>query len=121
MRLRCCVAQSSQYASHEVLWIADGAAEAMHRCAAHTPDLVLVALPLAGMNGVDVIRAIMSDSPCPILIVTASVRASAAFVFDAMGQGALDAVDMPALDAADITGGDSAAPRKDRHDLQTDR
>jgi two-component system, chemotaxis family, response regulator WspF len=97
----------SQSASHDVVWIADGAAEAMLRCSAHTPDLLLVALPLAGMNGVDVIRTIMSDSPCPILIVTASVRASAAFVFDAMGQGALDAVDMPSLDAADITGGEA--------------
>ena len=97
----------SQDASHEVLWIADDAAEAIHRCAADTPDLVLVALPLVGMNGVDVIRTIMSNSPCPILIVTASVRASAAFVFDAMGQGALDAVDMPTLDAADITGGEA--------------
>jgi two-component system, chemotaxis family, response regulator WspF len=98
----------SQYASHEVLWTAAAAAEAMHRCANHVPDLVLVALPLAGMNGVDVIRSIMSNSPCPILIVTASVRASAAFVFDAMGQGALDAVDMPTLDAVEITEGEAA-------------
>ena len=97
----------SQHPGHQVLWTADSAAEAIFRCAAQTPDLALVALPLAGMNGVDMIRAIMAGSPCPILIVTASVRASAAFVFDAMGLGALDAVDMPTLDAVEVTGGEA--------------
>ncbi len=91
-------------ASHDVLWVASSAAEAVHRCSAEAPDLVLMALPLIGIDGVDVTRTIMSASPCPILIVTADVHTSAAVVFDAMGQGALDVVDMPTLDCADPTG-----------------
>jgi two-component system response regulator WspF len=97
----------SQHASHEVVWTANGGAEAVHRCAAETPDLVLMALPLASINGVEVTRAIMSGSPCPILIVTESVRASASFVFEAMGQGAFDAVDMATLDSAETPGAEA--------------
>jgi two-component system response regulator WspF len=96
----------SRQPSHQVLWVADSAGDAIRLCSAQPPDLALIALPLVRMDGVDVIRTIMSDAPCPILIVTASVRASVAFVFVAMGLGALDAVDMPTLDTPESTGGE---------------
>jgi two-component system, chemotaxis family, response regulator WspF len=93
--------------AHHVIWIADGADEAVERCAKETPDLVLMDLDKTGVNGVDVVRRIMAGSPCPILMVTDSVNGNAARVFDAMGHGALDAVDLPALSAGR---GQMAAP-----------
>ena len=72
-----------------------------------TPDLVLMDL-LAGMDGVEATRRIMARTPCAVLIVTDSVRANAARVFEAMGHGALDVVEMPA--GANGSLQDGAAP-----------
>ena len=93
---------------HHVVWSATSGTEAVEQCALNTPDLVLMDLAMAGMDGVEVTRRIMASSPCAILIITDSVRANAARVFDAMGRGALDVVDMPALDPANLPR--SAAP-----------
>ena len=49
------------------------------------------------MDGVEATRQIMQQSPCTILIVTASVGKNAGKVFEAMGYGARDAVDTPIL------------------------
>jgi two-component system, chemotaxis family, response regulator WspF len=43
----------------------------------------------------------MASTPCPILIVTASVGANSRRVFEAMGHGALDAVDTPGIGSVD--------------------
>ncbi len=83
--------------SHEVHWIADDAATAVSLCAAQTPDVVLMAPPFVAIDGVEVTRRIMSDSPCPILILTESPGGNARFVLDAMGVGAHGAVDIPPL------------------------
>ena len=80
---------------HQVVWIAKTGAEAVELCARETPDLVLMDVCMAGMDGVETTRRIMASAPCAILIVADSIHTSAARVFEAMGHGALDAVDMP--------------------------
>jgi chemotaxis response regulator CheB len=82
---------------HRVLWTAASGAEAVELCAKQPPDLVLMDLLMPGMDGVEATRRIMANSPCAILVVTASVGANAWRVFEAMGHGALDAVDTPTL------------------------
>lgn len=82
---------------HEVAWTAGTGAEAVARCAQDLPDLVLMDLIMPEMDGVQATHAIMSATPCPILIVTASVDQNTAMVFEAMGNGALDAVNTPLL------------------------
>ena len=47
------------------------------------------------MDGVEATRRIMRDTPCPILVVTATVSGNASRVFEALGAGALDAIDTP--------------------------
>ena len=87
---------------HRVVWTAKDGAEAVELCARMTPDLVLMDLIMPGMDGVEATRRIMTSTPCTILIVTVSVDANAALVFEAMGHGALDAVDTPSLGSDDL-------------------
>ncbi len=82
---------------HEVAWIAYDGAEAVEKCAGDKPDLVLMDLIMPVMDGVEATRLIMKNTPCAVLIVTATVQGNAPKVFDAMGYGALDAVNTPVL------------------------
>jgi chemotaxis response regulator CheB len=86
---------------HQIAWVAHNGAEAVERCRHDLPNLVLMDLLMPGMNGVEATRRIMTETPCPILVVTASVAAQVPHVFEAMGHGALDAVDVPALGRGD--------------------
>lgn len=82
----------------QVAWIARNGIEAVELCARDTPDLILMDLVMPKMDGVEATRRIMASTPCPIVVVTASVTSRSAKVFQAMGAGALDAVSTPALD-----------------------
>ncbi|HEY3130543.1 MAG TPA: chemotaxis response regulator protein-glutamate methylesterase [Acidobacteriota bacterium] len=84
---------------HRVAWVARDGAEAVIKCAADTPDLILMDLIMPGVDGAEATRRIMSESPCAILVVTATVSGNAPKVFEAMGFGALDAVNTPVLGA----------------------
>jgi two-component system response regulator WspF len=97
---------------HSVAWIAKDGVEAVAACKADLPDLVLMDLRMPIMNGVESTRRIMQDSPCPILIVTATVSGHFAEVYDAMGAGALDAVNTPVLGRRGDVDGDRALLEK---------
>jgi two-component system, chemotaxis family, response regulator WspF len=49
------------------------------------------------MNGAEATRQIMQRSPCPVLVVTATVSGNYALVCEALGHGAYDAVCTPTL------------------------
>jgi two-component system, chemotaxis family, response regulator WspF len=87
---------------HVMIWTARDGAQAVALCQQETPDLVLMDLIMPTTDGVEATRQIMAATPCAILIVTASVSAHAARVFDAMGYGAIDAVDTPVLGRGDL-------------------
>lgn len=80
---------------NEVAWVAYNGKEAVEKCAKDKPDLILMDLIMPVMDGVQATQKIMIESPCAILVVTATVAGNAAKVFDAMGYGALDAVCTP--------------------------
>ncbi len=83
----------------EVAWTARDGAEAVDKCAKDRPDVVLMDLIMPVMDGVEATRRIMKESPCAILVVTATVSGNAGKVFEAMGHGALDAAPTPELGA----------------------
>lgn len=93
---------------HTVVWAARHGAEAVELCRKDRPDVVLMDLMMPVMDGVEATRRIMAESPCAILIVTASVGGNAGKVFEAMGYGALDAVNTPALGISNLAA--AAAP-----------
>lgn len=86
----------TEHSQHTIEWTAATGEEAVAKCANFTPDLVLMNLLMPGMNGSEATRQIMTQTPCAVLIVTASVSANSSLVFEAMGYGAIDAVDFPA-------------------------
>lgn len=92
---------------HQVVWVADNGLEATRCCRELAPDLVLMDLRMPVMDGVEATRRIMRETPCPILIVTATVTGNSAKVFEAMGAGALDAVATPVIGRSGESGGAS--------------
>lgn len=82
--------------AHQVIWTARNGAEAVDRCIADRPDVVLMDVFMPVMDGIECTRRIMASTPCAILIVTAAVGGSYTNkVFEAMSAGALDAVNTP--------------------------
>lgn len=91
---------------YRVAWTAADGEEAVRKCAAATPDLVLMDLIMPQMDGAVATAEIMRNSPCPILVVTASVQGNSEKVYEAMGYGALDAARTPTLGpSGDLKGG----------------
>jgi two-component system response regulator WspF len=95
-------------AVHKVAWVAKTGAEAVRKCEEDTPDLILMDLFMPDMDGVEATRRIMYATPCPILVVTATMEDHAGKVFEAMGQGALDAINTPMMGS-----GESARKSRD--------
>jgi len=88
---------------HQVGWVAHDGAEAVDKALRDPVDLILMDLMMPVMDGVEATKRIMQQSPCAILVVTATVAGNSAQVFRAMGFGALDAVNTPGLAPADST------------------
>jgi two-component system response regulator WspF len=92
--------------NYSVAWFAEDGDEAVTKTAFDPPDVILMDLVMPRMDGVEATRRIMARTPCPILVVTASVTANFELVFGALGAGGLDAVDTPTLgpDGAVVNG-----------------
>jgi len=82
-------------ADGEIAWVAEDGEQAVAMCAADVPDLILMDLIMPHLDGVEATRRIMKATPCPILVVTATVEGNLSKVFHALGAGALDAVSGP--------------------------
>ncbi len=80
-----------------LLWVARTGIEAVEQCAVQRPDIILMDMNMPALDGVNATRQIMQQSPCAILIVTASITGNTSKVFEAMGYGALDVVKTPRL------------------------
>lgn len=98
-----------------VCWVARSGEEALLRCTADRPDVMLMDLIMPGMDGVETTRRIMAASPCAIVIVTGDVQRQTNRIFEAMGHGALDVTGTPVLGGKDPAGEAAALLRKIRN------
>ena len=64
------------------------------------------------MDGVEATERIMQSTPCPILIVTASVGMNSGLVFEAMGKGAIDVISTPLFSGIEASGESESLLRK---------
>ena len=97
---------------NQVAWTAWNGIEAVNCCAADVPDLILMDLIMQEMGGVEATDKIMQSTPCPILIVTASVGINSGLVFEAMGKGAIDAISTPLFSGGKQSGASETLLRK---------
>ncbi|WP_455220966.1 chemotaxis-specific protein-glutamate methyltransferase CheB [Kaarinaea lacus] len=84
---------------HELAWSTSSGISAIKFCKSVRPDLILMDPLVRDIDGIVVIRKIMAETPCAILIVTGSIEDQSEMVFGAMGAGAIDAVNTPILDS----------------------
>jgi two-component system response regulator WspF len=96
---------------HEIAWVAHNGAEAVEKCARDRPDLILMDLIMPVMDGVTATGVIMRESPCAVLLVTATVGGNEGRIFEAMGSGALDVVRTPVIGAAGLDGAEGLLVR----------
>src|SRR5207248_10832773 len=97
---------------YTVAWTAADGAEAVRRAAADRPDVILMDLVMPVMDGAEATRRIMAATPCPILVVTASLGANFAKVYEALGNGGIDAVKTPTLGpGGQVRGGEALLER----------
>jgi len=89
---------------NSVAWVAYDGDIAVQKVASDRPDVVLMDLVMPRLNGVEATRRIMRESPCPVLVVTATIPGHYDMVIQAMGAGALDAVETPTFSQSGPSG-----------------
>src|SRR5207237_6479980 len=80
---------------HTIAWVADNGLDAVRLARVNKPDLILMDLVMPHMDGVEATKRIMEQTPCPILVVTATVGGYADKVTQALRCGAIDAIPTP--------------------------
>jgi len=80
----------------KVVGVAQDGVEALEAVRRFRPDVIVMALRLPKMNGLEASRRIMETDPCPIVLVRGSHASEmASETFDAMGTGALAVLPSP--------------------------
>ncbi len=78
-----------------VVEVANGL-DAVHAARLEAPSVVVMDLQLPGLDGIEAIRRIMAESPCPIVVLTGQLhREDVDVAFEALNAGALEVVAKP--------------------------
>jgi two-component system, chemotaxis family, protein-glutamate methylesterase/glutaminase len=84
-----------------VVGVATNGREALAANIALCPDAITLDLQMPGMNGLEVLDAILDRRPVPIIMVSGLTRAGAAITLEALDRGAIDYVAKPEHGAGD--------------------
>ncbi|ACK69961.1 response regulator receiver modulated CheB methylesterase [Gloeothece citriformis PCC 7424] len=84
---------------YQIIWTATDGVQAISNSRANPPDLILMDMMRSNLDGAKTTQEIMKQSPCPILMVTDSLKRDSSKIFEAMSYGALDVVHLPFLNS----------------------
>ncbi|MFQ5463830.1 MAG: chemotaxis response regulator protein-glutamate methylesterase [Phycisphaerae bacterium] len=105
--------------SIEVIGSAQNGTEGFRKIKDLSPDVVTLDIEMPGMTGLEVLEAVMTDRPMPIVMVSTKTQKGAEMTFRALELGAVDYVAKPLEDKAIPTGG-SISKRASLQQFQQD-
>ncbi|MDF3065621.1 MAG: cheB methylesterase family protein [Polyangiaceae bacterium] len=82
---------------HRLVWHTSTGADALKRCSAEPPHLLLIGLRLADLKPAVLTRRLVSNGTCAVVLL-AGPSGDMSSAYDAMGAGALDVVKSPSFD-----------------------
>lgn len=85
---------------HNLIWQSCELSTLAEHCRAQKPDLLL--LEVYSQDCVDVVKTLMKDDLCVILLISTDENQYTGMVFEAMGYGALDVMLLPELNSGRI-------------------
>ena len=95
-----------------VIWTTGRGSDVIRQCRHGLPDILLIDLELADVNGAKLICDVMKETPCAILVLSNARERQAGKVFEAMGCGALDVIATPVLHSNGFLEGADALLKK---------
>ena len=95
-----------------VIWTTGRGSDVIRQCRHGLPDILLIDLELADVNGAKLICDVMKETPCAILVLSNARQQQAGKVFEAMGCGALDVIATPVLHSNGFLEGSDALIKK---------
>jgi two-component system response regulator WspF len=95
-----------------VIWATGRGSDVIRQCRHDLPDILLIDLALADVNGARLICDVMKETPCAILVLSNARERQAGKVFEAMGCGALDVISTPVLHSNGFLEGADALLKK---------
>jgi len=95
-----------------VVWATGHGSDVVRQCRRIPPDILLVDMEMADVNGAKLICDVMKETPCAILVLTNARERQAGKVFEAMGCGALDVIATPVLHSNGFLEGADALLKK---------
>jgi two-component system response regulator WspF len=81
-------------------WSSGHAEEAIARCGADPPDVVLLHAAIGPPGAVEATRRIVAGTRALVIVITEKQHSDTKVVFEAMGAGAIDVVESPSISAS---------------------
>jgi two-component system response regulator WspF len=92
---------------HTLVWHTGSGQEALKRCGAEPPDLLLLGLLVSDLKPAELTRRLLAKRLCAVVLL-AGPSSEMSSAYDAMGAGAIDVVKTPTFDqAGEVVGADA--------------
>jgi two-component system, chemotaxis family, response regulator WspF len=86
-----------ELSDHLVVWTTNYGQHAVELAGKEKPDLILLDIQVADLDGIQVTKDLMTNTDSPILLVTHDIGKNSSLIFEAMSHGALDVAVVPEI------------------------